>query len=171
MIWLRRLWRWLLIWLHPMPVPPSLYPVLTGEVFMSGIKDGLVYSVDIPELPKQGDLVSQILCVHYDGKESELPVDSEGGVTQFMVPQDSDVSIHLKYVDDGGTKAEGPLFSFKALDTINTFTPPGFGEVKLVDEVFDVDWDTPIMDPPAEEPEDDLDETDPEILPPSGPTI
>ena len=146
-----------------MPVPPSIYPILAGEVFMSGTKDGLVYSVDIPVLPTEGDLVSQILCVHYDGKESELPVDSEGGLTQFMV--------HLKYVDDGGTKSEGPLFSFKALDTINTFTPPGFGEVNLVDEVFDVDWDAPIMDPVVDVPEDDIDETEPEILPPSGPTI
>lgn len=171
MIWLRRWWRWLIRLFRPMPIPPSVVPILSGEVFMSGQKDGLVYKVNIPALPAVGDLVSQILCVHYEGQEKELPVDQAGGETLFMVPQDSDVSIHLKYVDDGGTKSEGPLFSFKALDTINTFTPPGFGEVALVDEVFDVDWDTPIMDPPVDVPEDDIDETEPEILPPSGPTI
>lgn len=171
MNWLLRLWRWFVRWFRPVPVPPSLFPILSGEVYMANVKDGLVYSVDIPVLPAEGDLVSQILCVHYEGKESELPVDNDGGVSQFMVPQDADVSIHLKYVDDGGNKSEGPLFSFKAVDTINTFTPPGFGEVKLVDEVFDIDWDdSPLLDPPVEI-EDDTESPEPEILPPPGPTI
>lgn len=138
---------------------------------MAEKKDGLVYSVDIPALPTEGDLVSQVLCVHYDGKESKLPIDNTGGPSQFMVPQDSDVSVHLIYADDGGNEAEGPLFTFKAIDTVNNFTPPGFGEVKLVDEVFDVDWDTPIMDPPAEEPEEEIEDPEPEILPPPGPQI
>jgi hypothetical protein len=58
-----------------------------------------------------------------------------------MVPQDADAGIHLVYIDNGGNESEGPLFSFKAIDTINTFTPPGFGEVKLVEEVFGVYWE------------------------------
>lgn len=104
-------------------------------------RDGLVYSVDVPALPQLGDLVSQELCVHFDGKESKLPIDDAGGKVNFMVPQDADAIVHLVYTDDGGNKSEGPLFSFKAIDTINTFTPPGFGSVELVDEVFDVKWD------------------------------
>lgn len=171
MNWLRNLWRWIVRWFLPLPVPPSVVPVLIGEKFMADVRDGLVYSVDVPALPKPSDLVEQILCVHYETKEDKLPIADEGGEINFMVPQDVDAKIHLIYVDNGGNKSEGPFFTFKAIDEINAFTPPGFGEVKLVDEVFDVDWDdSPLLEPPVEI-EDDTENPEPEILPPPGPQI
>lgn len=170
---MRRLLNWLLNWLKSffkaLPVPPSVLPVLNGEVFMADVRDGLVYSVSLPEFPKAGDLKSQFLCVHFDGKKVEHPLDVKDNETSFIVPQDVEASIHLVYVDDGGNKSEGPLFSFKAVDTINTFTPPGFGEVKLVEEVFDVEWSDeglPIIE--EADPEPDF---QPEIVDPQGPTI
>jgi hypothetical protein len=169
----RQLFYWLLNWLtsffRTLPVPPSVLPVLNGEVFMADVRDGLVYSVSLPEFPKAGDLKSQLLCVHFDGKKVEHPLDVNDTETSFIVPQDVEASIHLVYVDDGGNKSEGPLFSFKAVDTINTFAPPGFGEVKLVEEVFDVEWSDeglPIIE--EADPEPDF---QPEIVDPQGPTI
>lgn len=130
---------------------------------MADVRDGLVYSVSLPKLPQDGDLKSQYLCIHYDGKEIEHSLDAEDTEASFIVPQDSEASIHLVYVDDGGNKSEGPLFSFKAVDTINKYTPPGFGEVKLVEEVFDIEWSDEGL-PVVEEPET-------EIVDPQGPTI
>jgi hypothetical protein len=141
MSWLAWLWRKIIRFFLSAPVPPSVVPVLNGEVFMPDVRDGLVYSVEVPALPSEGDLSSQELCVHYDGNKNKIAVDAAGGSVSFMVPQDADAGIHLVYIDNGGNESEGPLFSFKAIDTINTFTPPGFGEVKLVEEVFGVYWE------------------------------
>jgi hypothetical protein len=106
-----------------------------------------------------------------------------------MVPQDEEASVHLVYVDDGGNKSEGPLFTFKAIDTINTFVPPGFGEVTLVDEVFgaytvegvDEDEDGEVVEivdegvtdsPVVEGEEEDTDDgIEPEVDSPQGPSI
>ncbi len=152
-------------------------------------RDGLIYSVDVPALPKVGDLKSQELCVHFWGGESKIAVDIAGGKVNFMVPQDEEASVHLVYVDDGGNKSEGPLFTFKAIDTINTFVPPGFGEVALVEEVFeaydtiegvtedgevvDVDiTDDGVSDAPIfEDTEEEDDGIEPEVDSPQGPTI
>lgn len=166
-----------------LPVPPLVIPFLTDEENNSMYKcDGLIYSVDVPAMPTSGDLVSQELCVHFWGGEESIAVDPTGGVTNFMVPQDADVSIHLIYKDDGGNKAEGPLFTFKAVDTINTFAPPGFGDVALVEEVFEayeveekseVIEDDGVTESPVVEGEEDPsdDETESEVENPQGPTI
>jgi hypothetical protein len=189
MNWLRWLWRKILRWVYPPPTPPIVIPFLTDEVFMSELKrDGLIYSVDVPALPKVGDLASQELCVHFMGGESKIAVDIEGGKVNFMVPQDEEASVHLVYVDDGGNKSEGPLFTFKAIDTINTFAPPGFGEVALVEEVFGaytvegIDEDGEVVDvvvdegvtdsPIVEGEEEDTDDgIEPEVDSPQGPSI
>lgn len=139
---------------------------------MADVRDGLVYYVTLPKFPQYGDLASQLLCLHYDGKQIEMPLDKTDVEASFIVPQDVDASIHLVYVDDSGNKSEGPLFSFKAVDTINTFTPPGFGEIRLVEEVYDVEWaddGKPVVE--EVESEDDDPPLDPNVVDPQGPTI
>lgn len=141
---------------------------------MADVRDGLVYSVALPKFPEVGDLASQLLCLHYDGKQIEMPLDKADVEASFIVPQDVDASIHLVYVDDGGNRSEGPLFSFKAIDTINTFTPPGFGKIRLIEEVYDVEWaddGKPVVYDVMEYSEDYEPPFEPNVVDPQGPTI
>lgn len=97
--------------------------------------DILIYEADLPAVPEGTDVQEQELTITVDGVARDpqnIPLES--AVATFEVPQDSEVSLSLVYVDDGGNRSAAREQTFTAIDTIAPDAPGDFGEIRLTGE-------------------------------------
>ena len=90
--------------------------------------------------PTDGDVVKRLLTLVING-EDQGTAELAANVTelsQFSVPQNSDIVLTLVDVDDAGNKSEPAVLSFTAVDTIPPAKPGAFG-VTLVSETSSLD--------------------------------
>lgn len=96
----------------------------------------LVYEADLPALPSPvGDITAQRFSASHSGGEPEAQtLDLSADVATFKVPQDVDVHLELRYVDDAGNVSEPSVQDFHSNDTIPPDAPGAFGAIRLVGE-------------------------------------
>lgn len=97
--------------------------------------DILTYEANLPAVPSGTDVASQLFDVSVDGTaQPQQTLGKDATTATFEVPQNSNVTLSLVYVDDGGNQSAPRTQEFVAKDTIAPDAPGDFGEVKLVGE-------------------------------------
>ncbi len=117
--------------------------------------DILKYNVGLPTSDSP-DLAEKVLLIDetdVDGNvldQKEVALELDANTAEFEVFQDSEVTLKLKVVDDGGNAAESEALTFTALDTLPPTLSGGFTALELVSERS---AEPPVVEePPAEEP-------------------
>ena len=136
---------------RPLPTPTPLeVPTAVAERGVSGMADVLVYSVELPAIPEWSDTVTQELKVIAGGSEQVLTFSKDKTVAENVeVPQDAEVRLELRYIDDAGNRSEPGVLNFTARDTIPPDAPGPFGAIMLVSE-----HEAPPVAEPSPAPED-----------------
>lgn len=101
--------------------------------------DLLTYTINLPT-SSSPDLASKVLVVSElrvgatDPVVTELPIDLGVDVATFEVEQDAEVSLLMRFVDDGGNSVDSDAFGFTALDTLPPAVEGTFSGLNLESE-------------------------------------
>lgn len=91
--------------------------------------DFITYKATLPEVPAGTDVVSQEFTVEANGSSVLTETITVGGTpSNFEVPQDSNVTATLVYIDDAGNRSEARVLAFVATDA---FAPAEPGEISV----------------------------------------
>lgn len=97
--------------------------------------DLLTYEATLPAVPEGTDVELQRLVVTWpDGQIGPTDLGIDVLTSTFEVPQGVEVTLNLRYVDDGGNESTPRVQTFVATDTIAPDAPGDFGEIRLVSE-------------------------------------
>ncbi len=119
----------------PKPPTPKPFTVTLISERTEDDMDFLTYSATLPKVPAGTDVTTQLFDVSVDGTaQPQQSLAKDAGTATFEVPQDSNVSLSLVYVDDAGNKSAPQAQAFVAKDTIAPEAPGAFGEITLTGE-------------------------------------
>lgn len=118
----------------PRPKPGRLKLKLVSERRENEM-DLLTYEATLPAVPEGTDVELQRLVVTWpDGQIGPTDLGIDVLTSTFEVPQGVEVTLNLRYVDDGGNESTPRVQTFVATDTIAPDAPGDFGEIRLVSE-------------------------------------
>lgn len=125
--------QWRLQLFHiPRPRPFKVTPISERK---ENDMDILKYEATLPAVPAGTDVASQEFDVSVDGAaQVTQTLGADATTATFEVPQGSNVSLALRYVDDAGNKSADQTQEFVANDTIAPDAPGEFGAITLVSE-------------------------------------
>jgi len=125
------------------------------------IRDMIQFSVQMPALPAPHDVHQRILTLIANDErigQQHVPLGVKR-VEGLEVPQDTEVTLELVYVDDSGNRSEPATHTFVAKDTTPPATPGAFG-VTITGETHKVN----VEKEAEEEPSTATDPHEPEVF-------
>ena len=101
--------------------------------------DLLTYTINLPT-SSSPDLASKMLVISEmrvgatDAVVTDMPIDLGVDVATFEVEQDAEVTLVMRFVDDGGNAVDSDAFGFTALDTLPPVVEGVFNGLNLESE-------------------------------------